>query len=215
MLKPKYTIAIALTSLGMSGVLISPQASIAFEELSASTTRNLISRQNQIKTQSWQIADAVETAKIYYSRAQSKAQAGDYQGAIADYSEVIRLVPEYDKPYVYRGNLLDDLGDQTGAIRDYTQAIQINPQNALAYYNRGITLEKLEQRDQAIADYSQTIQLQPDFVSAHKNRGLNHLAVNNIPGAIQDFRSASQLYQAQGNAEGYQQMQQILKALGQ
>lgn len=163
----------------------------------------------------WKIADSVETAKILYKRAQTKTQAKDYQGAIADYDEVIRLVPDYDKPYVNRANLKDATGDKNGALEDYGKAIAINPQNPLAYYNRAVTLESMKKHDEAISDYSRTIQLKPDFVSAHKNRGFNYLMLKSLPNAVQDFQTASSLYKAAGNQEGYQQMQQMLKALGQ
>lgn len=162
------------------------------------------------------IADAsIEAAKIYFQRAGTKAKAGDIAGAIADYSEVIRLVPTYDKPYMLRGNLRDAMGDPLNALEDYAQAIRLNSENYLAYFNRGVTLQGMKNHAGAIADYTQTIRLQPEFVSAYKNRGLNYLAIQNLQGAVQDFQSASQLYQQAGDQAGYQQMQQMLTALGQ
>ncbi len=199
--------------IGVNAILLFPQASSAINTFPAKIADK--QRDGDIPNRTWQIADAIETAKIYYKRAQVKANAKDYEGAIADYSEVIQLVPDYDKPYVNRGNLRDALGDKTGALEDYGQALSINPQNHLAYYNRAVTLEGMKKHSEAISDYSQTIRLKPDFVSAYKNRGLNNLAIQNLRNAVQDFQRAAQLYQEAGNQQGYQQMQQILKALGQ
>ena len=199
--------------IGVNAILLSPQVSLAINTFPA----KIADKQNNddAPNRAWKIADAIETAKIYYKRAQAKANAKDYKGAIADYSEVIRLVPEYDKPYVNRGNLRDALGDKTGALEDYSQALSINPQNHLAYYNRAVTLEGMKKHSEAISDYSQTIRLKPDFTSAYKNRGLNNLAIKDLTNAVQDFQRAAKLYQDAGNQQGYQQMQQILKALGQ
>ncbi|PZV22794.1 MAG: hypothetical protein DCF12_20155, partial [Snowella sp.] len=67
------------------------------------------------------------TAIDYYNRGLAKSDSGDYQGAIADYNQAIKLNPDYALAYCNRGNSKVNLGDYQGAIADYNQAIKLNP----------------------------------------------------------------------------------------
>ena len=72
----------------------------------------------------------------YLNQGVEKQKAGNYQGAIDDWSKVIEINPQNAIAYNNRGSAKDDLGDHQGAITDYTKAIGIDPQNANAYINR-------------------------------------------------------------------------------
>ena len=72
----------------------------------------------------------------YLNQGVEKHKAGNYQGAIADWSKAIEINPQNAIAYNNRGSAKDDLGDHQGAITDYTKAIGIDPQNANAYINR-------------------------------------------------------------------------------
>jgi tetratricopeptide (TPR) repeat protein len=63
------------------------------------------------------------TAEVYFKRAQSRALIGDLQGAIADYSETIRLNPDHPDAYYRRGLHRSALGDVSGATQDLNQTI--------------------------------------------------------------------------------------------
>jgi len=53
---------------------------------------------------------------IYPERGEKKYKEGDYDGAIADYTEVINLRPNDDTAYLNRGNARKALKDYEGAI---------------------------------------------------------------------------------------------------
>ena len=72
----------------------------------------------------------------YLNQGVEKHKAGNYQGAIDDWSKAIEINPQNAIAYNNRGSAKDDLGDHQGAITDYTKAIGIDPQNANAYINR-------------------------------------------------------------------------------
>jgi tetratricopeptide (TPR) repeat protein len=61
---------------------------------------------------------------------------GDNGRAIADYSEAIRLNPQYSAAYTGRGDAHNDTYQYDRAIADYTEAINLNPTEAAAYYGR-------------------------------------------------------------------------------
>jgi tetratricopeptide (TPR) repeat protein len=82
------------------------------------------------KTIEASIADYTRTlatqpsAAAYFNRAQSRALLGDLQGAIADYTETIRLDPNYPQAFYRRGLNRSALGDTSGATQDLNQAIR-------------------------------------------------------------------------------------------
>jgi hypothetical protein len=55
----------------------------------------------------------------------------DYDRAIADYTEAIRMKPGYAPAYVGRGNAYSKKGDYDRAIADYTQEIGLDPYSSL------------------------------------------------------------------------------------
>ena len=79
----------------------------------------------------------------YYNRGIVKDELRDHKGAIADYSEAIRLDPEYVNAYYNRGNAYELLNDTPKAIADFQIA-------ALLYRKNGDTtwLNKSRQRIQ-------------------------------------------------------------------
>lgn len=94
-----------------------------------------------------------QDANAYKNRGNILADIGDYQGAIADYTQAIKINPHLADVYYNRGNVRCDLGDNVGAIADYNQAIQINSNYADAYYNRGNIYVILKNLPAAIADF--------------------------------------------------------------
>ncbi len=88
-----------------------------------------------------------ESASYYYNRGVNKSDAGDYYGAISDYSKAIEINPRDADAYNNRGFSKNKLGDHDGAISDYSKAIEINPEHANAYSNRGISKGKGLQDD--------------------------------------------------------------------
>ena len=68
----------------------------------------------------------------------------DFDAAIAELTEAIRLAPTYTKAYESRGEAYAKKGDKAKAKTDleqaiaaYTEIIRLDPKNAETYYNRG------------------------------------------------------------------------------
>jgi tetratricopeptide (TPR) repeat protein len=72
----------------------------------------------------------------YYYRGIEKDKAKDFEGAIKDFSESIKINPSA-KTYIERANSKNDLNDTSGAISDLQRAIEIDPKNTDAYYELG------------------------------------------------------------------------------
>ena len=86
-------------------------------------------------------ANANPLARQYFNQGVEKYQAGNYQGAIDDWSKAIEINPQNATSYYNRGYAKYKLQEYQGAILDYTKAIEINPQYANAYLNRGVARE--------------------------------------------------------------------------
>ena len=100
-----------------------------------------------------------KTKEPYYNRGLEKYNAGDYSGAIADYTKAIDLDPKYHNAYLRRGIAKANLGGYSGAIADYTKAIELGPGNKSAYRNRGIAKEKSGYLYSACADWRKAAEL--------------------------------------------------------
>ena len=61
----------------------------------------------------------------------------EYDKAIADFTEVIRLDPKAAHAYTGRGGAWSERAEYDKAIADFTEAIRLDPKDADAYTDRG------------------------------------------------------------------------------
>jgi tetratricopeptide (TPR) repeat protein len=107
-----------------------------------------------------------------YKRGVDAIESQNYDLAIAELSEAIRLKADYADAYVVRGNAYDRKGDYDKAIADYSEAIHVDPNHSRIYRNRGIAYGQKGNYDRAIADLTEAIRLYPKFADAYNNRGV-------------------------------------------
>ena len=99
-----------------------------------------------------------EKARLF-DRAAAAVASGDFDKAIADFTEAIRLDPKEAVAYYKRGMAYGAKGDHDKAIADYTEAIRLNPKSAEAYINRGVVYAGKGEKAKAEADFDQTKKL--------------------------------------------------------
>jgi len=140
-------------------------------------------------------------AEAYSDRGFAYFLEEEYDKAISDYDEAIRLNPKLAKAYFGRGFTYHKIGDYDKAVSDYSQAIRLNLKFADAYYYRGRVYHYKEDYDRAISDYNQAIRLNPNDAEAYYKRGGAYLNKENYDKAISDYTKAIQLNP--NNAEAY------------
>jgi len=95
----------------------------------------------------------------------------DYDRAIAEFTEAIKINLEFAKAYFYRAVAYSKKGKCQLAIKNYTKAIEINPEFYKAYNNRGLVFMDKGDPDRAIEDFSKAIEIDPENALAYYNRG--------------------------------------------
>ncbi|MEH2393114.1 MAG: tetratricopeptide repeat protein [Nostoc sp.] len=125
-----------------------------------------------------------------YQEGVNKYDAGNYEGAVEDFNQVIELDPQNALAYNRRGDAYYRLGDYEQAQADSSQAILLNPQDANAYFDRGFAFSELGKYKEAITDYTQAIKLNSKDAYAYYGRGLAHAQLKDNKGAVGDFSKA-------------------------
>lgn len=121
-------------------------------------------------------SNLINEAFAYFNRGNENLNKEMYDQAIADYTQAIRIAPNYVDAYNQRGSAYINKGDEDRAIADFTQVIRLDPNNALAYLWRGISHEnkylsrgyKQEDLNRALADRDKAFQLDRNSVTIQK-----------------------------------------------
>ena len=132
------------------------------------------------------LAEAFNTRGIGYRL------KGEYDRAIQDYNQAIRINAKFATAYNNRAIAYDTKGDYDRAIADYEQAIKLKP-SAETYFNRGNAHLGKSHYDHAIDDYNQAIKLKPDFAAAFDNRCWARAVVGILKPALADCNQALRL----------------------
>src|SRR5471030_1058487 len=98
-------------------------------------------------------------ASAFVSRGFAYNNKGDYDRAITDMNEALRLDPRNAVVFSNRGNAYFNKRDYDRAIADFSEAIRLDPKYIIAFNNRGIAYRNKGENDRAIADYSEAIRL--------------------------------------------------------
>jgi tetratricopeptide (TPR) repeat protein len=117
----------------------------------------------------------------------------EYDRALADFNEAIKLVPTYAGAFVGRGTYWFAKKEAGRALADFNEAIKLDPRNANAYAGRGLVSNYKRAHDHAISDFEAAINLDPSNVLAYLGRGEAHLMKKQYHRALTDFNEAVRL----------------------
>jgi len=129
---------------------------------------------------------------------QARYIQAQYDSAIAEYTNAIRLDSSSVDAMTNRGVILDLHGNQRAAIADYTLAIKTKPTYAEAYSKRAATYKSLGKFKEALTDYTAAIKLDSSsyefdpslhFANAYFGRGNVLYQLKEFEKAIADYDS--------------------------
>ena len=138
-----------------------------------------------------------ETAKsravIYSNRSVGYYSKGDYDRAIQDATEGIRLNPNEPSLYYTNGLAYKKKGDFDHSIQNFDEAIRLNGKFERAYYDRGNAYIDKEKYDRAIQDFNEAVHLNPNNANNYNNRGVAYMRNGDYSRAVQDYNQAIHL----------------------
>jgi tetratricopeptide (TPR) repeat protein len=145
------------------------------------------------------ITDATESIRLqpgqaaYNLRGSAYYDKGEYEIAIADFDDALKLGPPSGTIFHNRGNAFRGKGDFTRAIADYDATIKLEPKSTFSFQNRGIAKEALGDLDGALADINQAIRLDPTLPQPLINRTAIWRVRGDLDRAIADGSEAIRL----------------------
>jgi tetratricopeptide (TPR) repeat protein len=160
------------------------KVAIAFDLADEEATKLLILRQKNTTLQNGVKA---------FERGYDREQKSECRLALNDYTEAIRLNPNYVLAYARRGLTYKNLNEKYIAERDFQTAINLQVKTAEDYRGRGIAKSQLGDKQGAILDYNEAIRLNPNHGTTYNNRGLAKSELGDKQEAILDYNEAIRL----------------------
>ena len=156
-------------------------------------------------------------AAIYSLRADAYIHKGEFNRAMNDANESIRLNPHDYGGYLERGIVYRRTGNLAKAIGDYNTAARLNPGFARVYYDRAIAYGLRGNNKQAIRDSSEAIRLDPNDPDFYFNRAIAYQAIGSLDKAMTDYNEAIRrwprdLKKYLGRADVLEDLGQLAKA---
>lgn len=130
---------------------------------------------------------------VYINRGNVWIDKQEYDEAIKNFDEAIRLDPDYAPTYTRRGYAWLEKKEYDWAIRDFDEAIRLDPHIALYYLNRGYAWSMKKDYDKAMKDLGEAIRLDPKYVLAYALRGSAWMEKEDYARAIEDCNTAIRL----------------------
>jgi tetratricopeptide (TPR) repeat protein len=165
----------------------------AIADLNKAININQLYKSNYYNRDIYKRHQANVVVSVYFYRGKTYHSSKDYDQALSDYTEAIRINQNDIYTYNGRGNVYRNKKQYDLAFADYNRAIQIDPNYAMAYINRGNVYWDKKQYDLAFADYNHAIQIHPDYAIAYSNRGNAYNDKKQYDLAIADYSRAIQI----------------------
>lgn len=113
----------------------------------------------------------MEDYKYYLDKGIFNFQTGNFQSAIEDFTESLKLNKDFGITYFYRGAAYHSLEEYDEAMLDYTKAISLDDKMTDAYYNRAkiiLSRKDIENPDiqKAVKDLEKALELDGNFADA-------------------------------------------------
>lgn len=125
---------------------------------------------------------------IHYNLADSLAERGQREAAIAHYRAALAYEPDFLEARNNLGNTLRSLGRLDEAIDAYRAAISYEPGYALGHNNLGLALAEAGRYEEAVTHYLEALRLDPTYTYARRNLGRAQYVLGRLDDAADRFR---------------------------
>lgn len=145
---------------------------------------------DSVVSQPEQTSESIVSSEQSFNSGTTHFQQREYELAINDLDQAIRLDPTYALAYSTKGTALIYLGQFQVAIDELDHAIQLEPQFAVAYRSRGLAYVGLGREERGIEDYDIAIRLDPEFGLAYADRSIAYVRMEDDTAAQRDLELA-------------------------
>lgn len=161
--------------------------------------------------------EANASAATFNTRGVAYFQMKEYENALLDYEQALKIDPENYQPYFNRAKLRVVKNETDAALSDFAEAIRRSPQTTDIYLDRGQLFDLLGQLDNALTDFDKAVAIDPKNAVAWYNRGNIYFQKKDLGLAITSFQQAVQQDKKFGkafNALGIAQLMQKKQSEG-
>ncbi len=117
-------------------------------------------------------------------------KSGRHEEALRQFSEALRVKPEWDMAHLSAGRAYYALGRYREALASYDKAVASNPDWATAHHERGMVLFQLGRYAEAAAAFNKAIKLGPAMTEVYNNLGATYVKLNQPLKAIASYNEA-------------------------
>jgi tetratricopeptide (TPR) repeat protein len=132
-------------------------------------------------------------AEAAFKRGEVFYDKKEYDNAIIEYTEAVRISPKYARYYSRRATTYHSKCQYDKALSDFSEAIRLDPNDAFSFLFRGQSYFKKKQYDEAIRDITEAIRLDPNNRYGYIFRGGVYQEKQEYDNAISDFTEAIRL----------------------
>jgi tetratricopeptide (TPR) repeat protein len=161
----------------------------------------------QVEPQDKKNSDNLAIALL--QRATAFVSQRNYDAAINDLNEALKLKGDDAATRRYRAYAYLSKGDWNNALQDYTAVLKEVKNDPEAYERRAYVEMQLKELDKALADYSEAIKLKPNEPKYYQLRAFILQTKGDLKGALAD---TNKLLQLDPNNTNAQQMKKFLEA---
>jgi tetratricopeptide (TPR) repeat protein len=137
------------------------------------------------------VTDENPHAQLNYGTALERK--GRLPEALAQYREVVRLIPDQAEVRYNIGNVLDKMGRPEDALPELLKAVQLNPKLPSSHNTLGAVLVELSRFHEAMNEFTNAVRLDPDDPWPHFELAKVLLKQGRDGEAIDEFRAALRL----------------------
>ena len=134
-----------------------------------------------------------QTAAELIKQGDDRLASNEYDQALADFNEAIRLNPDYAPAYVSRAQAWAKKHYRDREIDDYTEAIKRDPNNASFRVARAESWSAQGMHKRAMADFEDALRMEPNNPSFWVSRGNEWRRHLKLDDAIADYTHALQI----------------------
>lgn len=139
---------------------------------------------------------------LHQRRATASFEGGDFQDAIIDFSEAVRLDPKSSAALAGRGLAYYSREQYAQAIYDFTAALALNPDDLFSHSIRGVSYVKIDKYESAVEDLTAVLSSkQGGTPMDHYYRGVAYLGLGDKAKAKADFNACLKMVPDQSSCQ--------------